>query len=103
MEEYIFYCNNSKVFTNIEKPRSSQEEVLTIIDFYLYNNKDIIIKPLYNSRFQTSEEENRLIYTNKLTDNQRHGILDAVEELEAGKGIPNDVVMDKFHKKYSHG
>ncbi len=41
-----------------------------IIDFYLYNNKDIIIKPLYNSRFQTSEEENRLIYTNKLTDNQ---------------------------------
>lgn len=38
----------------------------------------------------------------KLSDNQRHGILDAIEELETGKGIPNKVVLDKSRKKYSH-
>jgi hypothetical protein len=38
----------------------------------------------------------------KLSDNQRHGILNAIEEVETGKGIPNKVVLDKFRKKYSH-
>ena len=38
----------------------------------------------------------------KLSDNQRRGILDAVEEIEAGKGIPNKVILDKYRKKYFH-
>ena len=38
----------------------------------------------------------------KLSDNQKSGIFDAIDELEAGKGIPNKVVLDKFRKKYSH-
>jgi hypothetical protein len=38
----------------------------------------------------------------KLSDNQKHGILKAVKEIESGKGMPNKVILDKFHKKYSH-
>ena len=38
----------------------------------------------------------------KLSDNQKHGIFDAINEIEAGKGIPNKVVLEKFRKKYSH-
>ena len=39
---------------------------------------------------------------NNLSDNQRHGILNAIEEIESGKGLENKVVLDKFRKKYSH-
>jgi hypothetical protein len=38
----------------------------------------------------------------KLSDNQKSGILDAINEIEASKGIPNKIVLDKFRKKYSH-
>ncbi|MCX6320819.1 MAG: hypothetical protein NTX93_03325 [Bacteroidia bacterium] len=38
----------------------------------------------------------------KLSENQKHGIFDAIDEIEAGKGIQNKVVLDKFRKKYSH-
>ena len=38
----------------------------------------------------------------KLSANQKKGILDAIDEIDAGKGIPNKVVIDKFRKKYSH-
>jgi hypothetical protein len=38
----------------------------------------------------------------KLSANQKQGILDAIDEIESDKGIPNKVVLDKFRKKYSH-
>jgi hypothetical protein len=38
----------------------------------------------------------------KLSANQKQGLLDAIDEIESGNGIPNKVVLDKFHKKYSH-
>ena len=38
----------------------------------------------------------------KLSDNQRQGVLNAIEEINEGKGIPNKAVMDKFHKQYPH-
>jgi hypothetical protein len=37
-----------------------------------------------------------------LSNNQKQGILDALDEIESGKGVPNKVVLDKFRKKYSH-
>ena len=36
----------------------------------------------------------------KLSANQKKGILDAVDEIESGKGIPNKTVLNKFRKKY---
>jgi hypothetical protein len=38
----------------------------------------------------------------KLTEEQKQGIFDAIEEIELGKGIPNEKVMSKIRKKYSH-
>ena len=38
----------------------------------------------------------------KLSDSQKRGIIDAIEEIKDGKGISNKIVMDKFRKKYPH-
>jgi hypothetical protein len=38
----------------------------------------------------------------KLTESQKLGILDAIDEIESGRGISNKVVLEKVRKKYSH-
>jgi len=37
---------------------------------------------------------------NKLTEEQKQGIYDAIEEIESGKGIPNEAVISKVRRKY---
>ena len=37
-----------------------------------------------------------------LSDNQKQGIVDAVKEMDSGKGITHNEVINKFRKKYSH-
>lgn len=37
-----------------------------------------------------------------LTEQQKRGILDAISEIDSGKGISHDMVLSKFRKKYSH-
>lgn len=36
----------------------------------------------------------------KLTTEQRQGILDAIDEIEAGQGIPHKKVMENIRKKF---
>ena len=38
----------------------------------------------------------------KLSDTQKQGILDAIDELDSKKRVSNKVVIDKFRKKYSN-
>ena len=38
----------------------------------------------------------------RLTEEQKQGIFDAIEEIELGKGIPNEKVMSKIRSKYSN-
>jgi len=38
----------------------------------------------------------------KLTDNQKQGILDAIEEIDTDKGIPHKQIITKYRKKYSN-
>ena len=38
----------------------------------------------------------------KLSDVQKQGIIDAIDEIDAGKGIPHKKVISKFRKKYSN-
>jgi hypothetical protein len=38
----------------------------------------------------------------ELSDTQKQGILDAIDELDSKKGVSNKVVIDKFRKKYSN-
>ena len=63
--------------------KNKLEEIYGVLINYINGQKDI------------SEWE-------KLSENQKDGILNAVKEIESGKGIPNKVILDKFHKKYSH-
>jgi hypothetical protein len=62
----------------------SKEQILSFISggkkYMDYNN---------NSEWET------------LTNNQRNGILEAINEIDAGKGISHELVIDKFLKKYS--
>jgi len=37
----------------------------------------------------------------KLSAAQKQGILDAIDEVESGKGIPNKVVLNKFRNKHA--
>jgi hypothetical protein len=38
----------------------------------------------------------------KLSASQKNGILEAIDEIESGKGVPNNIVLKKFRKKYSN-
>ena len=38
----------------------------------------------------------------KLTEEQKQGIIDAIDEIDSGKGIPNEKVMEGIRKRYSH-
>jgi hypothetical protein len=38
----------------------------------------------------------------KLSETQKQGILDAIDELDSNKGVSNKIVIDKFRKKYSN-
>lgn len=38
----------------------------------------------------------------QLSENQKKGILNAIDEIDSGKGIPNNTVLNKFRKKYTH-
>jgi len=38
----------------------------------------------------------------KLSTEQQQGIIDAVEEIESGKGIPHETVMKNIRTKFSH-
>ena len=39
---------------------------------------------------------------NALTKEQKQGILDAIDDIDSGKGVPHDKVMAKIRKKYSN-
>jgi len=38
----------------------------------------------------------------KLTEEQKQGIIDAIGEIDSGKGIPHEEVMENIRKKYSN-
>jgi len=38
----------------------------------------------------------------KLTVEQQQGIIDAIDEIDSGKGIPHEKVMEDIRKKYSN-
>ena len=48
------------------------------------------LDPLFNSDWE------------KLSKNQKQGIIDAIDEIDSGKGIQGSMVMEKYRKKYSH-
>jgi hypothetical protein len=72
-----------KLFRQIDAlEKGKLEEIYGVLINYINGQKDI------------SEWD-------KLSDNQKNGILDAINEIDSGQGIPNNVVIDKSRKKYS--
>jgi hypothetical protein len=63
--------------------KSNLEELYGVLINYLNGQKDL------------SDWE-------KLTESRKLGILDAIDEIESGRGISNKAVLEKFRKKYSH-
>ncbi len=47
--------------------------------------------------------ENSIDDWNELTESQRQGLIDAINQVKLGKTIPHDQVMEKFRNKYSNG
>jgi len=73
-----------RIFRQIDAlEKNSLEDLYGVLINYLNGKKDI------------SDWE-------KMSEKQKLGIFDAVDEIDDGKGIASEVVLDKFRKKYSH-
>lgn len=73
-----------KIFRKVDSLEKSRlEEVYGLVMNYLNGQKDI------------SDWD-------KLTEEQKQGIVNAIDEIDSGKGISHDKVMSKIRKKYSH-
>ena len=73
-----------RLFRQIDSlEKSKLEELYGVVTNYINGQKDL------------SEWD-------KLSDKQKQGIFDAIEEIKEGKGIANKEVMNKFRKQYPH-
>lgn len=60
------------------------------------------LEELYGILLNFINEKKEVSDWETMTDEQKQGIIDAIEEIESGKGISDDMVMNKIRKKYSH-
>ncbi len=60
------------------------------------------LEELYGVFLNYINEKKDISDWERLSEEQKQGIFDAIEEIELGKGITNEKVMSKIRKKYSH-
>ena len=60
------------------------------------------LEELYGVLINYLNEQRDISDWDKLTKEQKQGIFNAMNEIESGKGIPNEKVMAKIRKKYSN-
>ncbi len=60
------------------------------------------LEKLYGVLLNYTNEKKGLDDWERLTEEQKQGIFDAIEEIELGKGVTNQNVISKIRKKYSH-
>jgi hypothetical protein len=58
------------------------------------------LEELYGVLINYINEKKDISDWDKLTEEQKQGIFDAIEEIDLGKGISNEKVMSKIHRKY---
>lgn len=74
-----------KIFRRIDSLENSKlEELYGVVTNYLNGNVD------------TDD-------WNQMTENQKQGIMDALDEIDKGKGVPHSDVIVKYRDKYSNG
>jgi len=72
-----------KIFRQVDSLEKSRlEEVYGLLANYLRGHKDIDD-------------------WNQLTEEQRKGIFDAIEDIDKGRGIPHNKLMSSIRKKYA--
>ena len=61
------------------------------------------LKEVYGYLQNFIRAENSIDDWNELTEAQRQGLIDAINQVKLGQTIPHDQVMEKFRNKYSNG
>ncbi len=59
------------------------------------------LEELYGILLNYINEKNDIGDWAKLTQEQKKGIDEAIDEIDQGKGIPHDTIMSNIRKKYS--
>ena len=60
------------------------------------------LEELYGVLSNFINDQNRGNDLGKLTNEQWQGIVDAIDEIDSGQGIPHEEVMFEIRKKYSN-
>lgn len=60
------------------------------------------LEEIYQLLLNFGQNEKELDHWTNLTNEQQQGILDAITELDEGKGIPHDKVMRDIRKQFPH-
>jgi len=58
------------------------------------------LEELYRVLTNFMNEQKDINDWDNLTKKQQHGIIEAIDEIDSGKGIPHEKVMEYIHKKY---
>ncbi len=60
------------------------------------------LENLYGALINYFNGEKDITEWDKLSENQKQGLFDAMDEIDAGKKVLSKIVIDKFRKKYSN-
>ncbi len=92
-----------KYFCNFEKT-----QVMTVSDLKLkiFRQIDALeknrLEELYGVLLNYINGQKNFGEWDKLAEEQKQGLLDSIEEIDAGKGIPHSEVMARIRKKYTN-
>lgn len=103
--------------TIIIKPKSKEEEDLLTLLFKKMKIEAIVVEehlPAYETHKPAENVSDKKISRNKklkelsglsweeLSEVQRKGVSEAIDQLDAGKGIPSAAVFRNYKEKYKH-
>jgi hypothetical protein len=60
------------------------------------------LEELYGILLNFLNEQKDIEDWDKLTEEQKQGIFEAIDEIDTGKGIPHETVMAKMRKRFSN-
>lgn len=60
------------------------------------------LEELYGVMLNFLNEQKDIGDWDKLTEERKQGILEAIDEIDKGKGISHEMVMAKMRKKFTH-
>jgi hypothetical protein len=89
-------------FINLKKRKMTVAELKLKIFRQVDSLEKNRLEELYGVFLNYINEQKDVNEWAKLTQEQQQGIINAIEEIESGKGIPHEVVMTNIRKRFSH-